>query len=304
MNVIDNLLFCAGSLTAGEMCIILFDSHTAKVAELFERRLSEKSFDFTSFELPFYKNHGEEPPPEIAEAMRNSSLIVCLTSKSLAHSDARKAANDAGVRFLSMPDYSVALLDEPAVNVNYREYYAEVKAMTAKLDCGQTIRLKSAAGTDLFADISSRAGNCCPGFTDAEHLLASPPDIEANIAPIEDKTCGRIVVDGSITCDEIGLLKVPVYLEIDNGKIVSFDCEDNKIYAVLEKMFEIPERRILGEIGIGFNKKAQLCGNMLVDEGTAGCIHFGFGSNITIGGKNKTPFHMDFVIRNPEIEIF
>ena len=303
-KVTDNLLFNAGSLADGEKCIILFDCKTREVAKVFEQKLTEKGFDFCSYCLPFCENHGEEPPAEVAAAMKNADLIVCLTSKSLAHSAARKEANDAGTRFLSMPDYSLELLKNPALSVDYREYYEQVSAVTRRLDNGKTVHITSKAGTDFYADINGRNGNCCPGFTDSQHLLASPPDIEANIAPIEDKSYGRIAVDGSITCDEIGLLKTPVYMNIENGKVVSFECEDKKIYAVLEQMFQIPERRTVGEIGIGFNKKAELCGNMLVDEGTAGCIHFGFGSNATIGGKNKTPFHMDFVIRNPEIEIF
>ena len=34
---------------------------------------------------------------------------------------------------------------------------------------------------------------------------------------------------------------------------------------------------------------------MLTDEGAAGTMHFGFGSNITVGGKNDVSFHVDFV---------
>lgn len=300
----DNLLFGAGALTAGEKTVILFDGKTADTAELFASRIIAKGFEFKSFRLPFYQNHGEEPPPEVADEMKKSALIVCLTSKSLAHSTARKEANDAGARFLSMPDYSLELLKNPALNVDYRQYYPQVRAMAERLTRGNSIHITSQAGTCFHADITGRSGNCCPGFTDAEHLLASPPDIEANIAPVEDKSYGVIAVDGSITCEEIGLLHSTVFIHIQNGRLISFECEDKKISVVLDKMFEIPERRIVGEIGIGFNDKASLCGNMLVDEGTADCIHFGFGSNATIGGRNKTPFHMDFVIRQAEMEIF
>ena len=45
--------------------------------------------------------------------------------------------------------------------------------------------------------------------------------------------------------------------------------------------------------GFGLNNKAKISGNMLEDEGVYGSIHFGFGSNITFGGKIKTSFHLD-----------
>ena len=32
-------------------------------------------------------------------------------------------------------------------------------------------------------------------------------------------------------------------------------------------------------------------------------VHFGFGSNITVGGKNDVPFHLDFVIKKPDLFI-
>ena len=42
---------------------------------------------------------------------------------------------------------------------------------------------------------------------------------------------------------------------------------------------------------------------MLIDEGAIDCMHFGFGSNYTVGGKNKTDFHLDFVIRKPFLDV-
>ena len=37
---------------------------------------------------------------------------------------------------------------------------------------------------------------------------------------------------------------------------------------------------------------------MLCDEGAYGCVHFGFGSNYTVGGKNKIDFHVDMILKN------
>jgi len=40
-----------------------------------------------------------------------------------------------------------------------------------------------------------------------------------------------------------------------------------------------------------------------MDEGTRGTIHFGFGSNSTVGGVNAVPFHFDMVFRSPSMRV-
>ena len=55
-------------------------------------------------------------------------------------------------------------------------------------------------------NIKGRKANCCPGFVDKNHLLGSH-DIETNISPIEEDSNGKIIVDGSITVESIGLLR-------------------------------------------------------------------------------------------------
>jgi leucyl aminopeptidase (aminopeptidase T) len=42
---------------------------------------------------------------------------------------------------------------------------------------------------------------------------------------------------------------------------------------------------------------------MLTDEGALGCVHFGLGSNYTVGGLNKVDFHLDFVFRDASLSV-
>jgi aminopeptidase len=60
---------------------------------------------------------------------------------------------------------------------------------------------------------------------------------------------------------------------------------------------------VLADLGLGLNPRARLSGRMLEDEGCAGTAHLGFGSNATIGGRNLVAFHLDFVIRRPNVWI-
>jgi leucyl aminopeptidase (aminopeptidase T) len=60
---------------------------------------------------------------------------------------------------------------------------------------------------------------------------------------------------------------------------------------------------VLAECGVGLNPDAELTGSMLTDEGTNGTMHFGFGSNATVGGQNDVSFHLDVVFREATLEI-
>ena len=157
----------------------------------------------------------------------------------------------------------------------------------------------------MYLKTNKRIANFCPGFVKKPGDLSSPPDIESNIAPIENKSNGVIVVDGSVTSKNIGLLKTPLILNIKNGKIIEIKSKNNKnknyVNQILGKLNS--KKRILGELGFGLNPKAKLCGSMLIDEGVLGGVHFGFGSNFTFGGKNKIDFHLDFICTKATIKL-
>mgnify|MGYP001215032631 CR=1 FL=1 len=143
------------------------------------------------------------------------------------------------------------------------------------------------------------------GNVDNKILLGSPPDVETNISPIENKSFGNIEIDGSISTETIGKLNNKIKLVIKNGKLKSFKTKNNLLKNKFNKIFhkKNKKRRILAEIGFGFNKKSKITGHMLCDEGAYGCVHFGFGSNFTVGGKNKVDFHIDMIIKKPIVYI-
>ena len=250
--------------------------------------------------------HGQEPPRAIAGAMLDADLILGMTRMSMAHTQARLAATNRGARYLSMPDYDLPLLHNPAVTTDFHAAAPRVSRFAAALDRGAHVRVTTERGTDVELNIAGRRANFCPGFVDAPGALGSPPDIEANISPVETDSNGVIVVDGSIPCREIGLLSTPVTLDVRDGKIREITTETKALLALLLTIFGrvgSANAYVLGECGIGLNPAAQLTGNMLTDEGAFGCVHFGFGSNATVGGTNDVPFHLDFVLREPTLAV-
>ncbi|HEX3463955.1 MAG TPA: hypothetical protein VHS78_07910 [Candidatus Elarobacter sp.] len=297
----EHLVRACATLRAGERAMVIADERTLEIARLVAERCEAAGAEIALRRVPLAAMHGTEPPPEVAEEMRRADVVFGLTHFSMAHTAARRAACDAGARYLSLPEYSLALLENPAVRVDYKARAPLVRAVADAFTAGETVHVTSPSGTDVRLDIRGRTGNYCPGFVEGPGELGSPPDIEANVSPVETASEGVVVVDGSIPCAEIGLLREPVRLEVRGGRIVRFDSADRAVVATLEALFErVGSERayVLAECGVGLNDMAQLSGIMLTDEGAAGCLHFGFGSNATVGGLNEVPFHLDFVFRD------
>lgn len=304
-NSVTHLLQHCGSLKNGEKVLIICDPSTRELADLFIEQANIITANANLRQMPMAKTHGEEPSEEVKQEMLSANLIISLCKFSLAHSQARIDAGKNGARFLSMPLYDLDLLNDPSVTFDFKSQAPIVRFVTDSFTNGKTARVTTAKGTDITLNIEGRVGNYCPGFVDNDSLLGSPPDIESNVSPVEDKSEGVVIVDGSITCPEIGLLTDSVKLTVAGGRIVNFESDNAEYVRILDDMFGAPDskRRVLAECGVGLNPKAQLTGTMLTDEGALGCLHFGFGSNYTVGGLNKVDFHLDFVFREASLYI-
>lgn len=295
-NGIKNLLFQCGNLNTSDNALILCDPSTRSIAEAFIVVANQTQHHIKLLEIPTLSNHGAEPPTHAAEAMQSSTLIISLCKYSLAHSSARINAARVGARFLSLPLYDWNLLEDPSVHFNFKSQASLVKKFAQSFTDGDIVHVKTAAGTDIKLKINDRIGNYCPGFVENPGDLGSPPDIEANVSPIEDSAEGRVIIDGSITHPNFGLLQEPIELIVTKGKIREFNGNPRQTKMLNELFGPLDSpRRVLAECGVGLNPAAKLTGTMLTDEGALGCAHFGFGANHTVGGKNKVDFHLDFV---------
>jgi leucyl aminopeptidase (aminopeptidase T) len=286
---------------AGEKAAVIAERDTLDVAKYVADVLQDGTKEVWLWVVPPLPIHGASPPAKAVEMFAWADVLFGLTRSSMAHTAERKKATDRGARYLSLPDYSLQQLAADSLTFDFGSAIPIAKQIKQSLDRGGSVRVTSDAGTDLTFDIAGRTANATPGVSWEPGTMASPPDSETHIAPIEGTAEGTIVVDGSIPCREIGLLAEPVRLTIRRGAIVE---AVGPMAAALNNVIDRvgrPEARLLAEFGIGLNPKAKLTGRMLDDEGCAGTVHFGFGSNATIGGTTIVPFHLDFVIRSPSV---
>lgn len=304
-KAIENIIFNCGGLKADDSVLILCDASTRSIADAFLNCVISFNPNVVLMEIPDLPNHGAEPVAYAKEAMCSASLILSLCKYSLAHSRARVESSHSGARFLSLPLYDWFLLEDECLRIDFSAQAGRVRKFADAFTGGQEVSITTAAGTDIRLGIAGRVGNYCPGLVKNAGDLGSPPDIEANVSPIEDSAEGIVVVDGSITMPGFGLLNTPVMLVVRSGKVVEFHSENCEYVTQLNQLFGETDslRRVVAECGVGLNPAAKLTGSMLTDEGALGCVHFGLGSNYTVGGLNKVDFHLDFVFRDASLSI-
>lgn len=239
--------------------------------------------------------HGMEPPGLVAELLKNCDVFVIPTSRSLTHTKARINACRSGARGATMPGITPEIMIR-TLNADYRRIARLTGKVTRLLSAARKVRIKTALGSDLLLEIGGRKADPDTGIVTRPGSFSNLPAGESYIAPIENRSRGRLVVDGSFA--PIGHLHRPVILEIREGKIVRL--EGNPALAALFRKYGRSERT-LGELGVGTNDQAIITGNVLEDEKVLGTIHVAFGNNLGFGGKNRADIHLDGVVKQPSV---
>lgn len=239
--------------------------------------------------------HGEEPPHLVAEILEKCDVFIMPTSKSLSHTQARINANKKGARGATMPGITEQIMMR-SLNTDYRKIALLTKKIARLLSGAHHARIETSAGTSLDLILADRPGHIDTGIVKTKGGFSNLPAGEAYIAPIESKSNGSIMVDGSFA--PIGALKSRVTVHVEKGQIKQLSGS-KKLSAIFKKYGS--RERTLCEFGIGTNPKARITGNVLEDEKVCGSIHVAFGNNLAFGGKNNAKIHLDGVVSKPTV---
>jgi len=302
----DILLRTCGRLRPTERIAIVCDTGTRILGDILAERAALISSAVHLIEVEPFGMHGQEPPASAAEEMRLADLCLGITAKSMVHTTARKEAARRGTRYLSLPDFSLQLLAHESLRADFEARGVLGQRIADAFTEGDQVRVTTPRGTDVTMSIRGRAGASTPGYVVDPGAMSSPPDIETYVSPIETSARGTVVVDGSIPYPTLGLLTEPVRLTVEDGRVRRVDAADERLAAEVRRVFASAgsdKAYVLAECGVGLNDLAKLSGIMLTDEGAAGTVHFGFGSNFSIGGVNEVAFHLDCVLREPTLAV-
>jgi leucyl aminopeptidase (aminopeptidase T) len=242
-------------------------------------------------------SNGAEPPTPVAAAMVAAEVVLAPTIQSLSHTNARRAATQAGVRIATLPGVTEDMLAR-LMNADMRTLRRRGAAIAAALRSGDEARITCGHGSDLRLGLKDRIPIADAGVLNAPGAFGNLPCGEAFVAPTTAE--GTLVVDGSIA--GVGKVETPVELTVSDGHLT--DATGPEGAALLEMLTMHGEDGTnVAELGIGTNEEATLTGNILEDEKILGTAHVAFGASAAIGGTVQVPVHLDCVIVEPTVEV-
>lgn len=218
------------------------------------------------------------PLNPLAEALGHSDVWIEFNNEWLLYSTAFEKAfeKNPNIRYICLVGMDKDMLIRTVARVDFAKLKAFMGRITEMTKAAKHVVIKNAVGTWVEFDNDEKNpfdnddGDASkPGM----HFLAG----QISWCPKFDTIQGKIVFDGSLT-PPVGLLKEPVELTIDKGKIIDIKGGKEAIaFRNWLSSFNHPNMFRLAHICYGFNPGAKLTGNVLEDERVWGCTEWGIG---------------------------
>lgn len=281
-----------------ETVLIVTDTQKLRIAEAFAYSAASIGAQTAVTIMEPAQEHAREPPKPVAEAMKSAEVVLIPTSRSLSHTDARRAATKAGARIASMPGITEDMMQIGGLTADYRQIAALTNNVADIFEKARKVRVTTPSGTDLTMSVEERTPLRDTGLYHKPGEWGNLPAGEVCLAPVEGTTNGVLVIDsmGSVVTQ-------PLRVAVKDGWAKRFDGPDA---AKLEGLLKSADRNAynIGELGIGTNSKARVTGKVLEDEKVLGTVHIALGDNTSYqGGHTKSRIHMDGILFHPTVKV-
>ena len=286
-------------LDADESCAVVTDDKRRPIGEALYEAAAAVTDDVAIVRYPPGDQHGEEPPEPVAAAMAGADVFLAPTTKSLSHTRARGAANDAGARGATLPGITEEVF-LTGLDADYGTIAAHCDDVIDQVASADEIRVTSPSGTDITFEPGDREWLADTGMVHDAGGFSNLPAGEVFLSP--ENANGTFVVDGTMMPH--GLLEggQTLEFEVEDGYVTHISDDD--VRADFERAGEQVGRDAynLAELGIGTNVAVtDLVGSVLLDEKAAGTVHIAVGDDAGIGGDTDAPIHSDGIVREPTV---
>lgn len=203
--VSKQLLIKNAALKKGERVLVVTDDPEAAIGQALYQAAGALGGRPALVMTPPTAVVGAEPENCVAAAMLQADLILCPTSRSLTHTNASVKASNAGARVVTMPAITEEMFTQGAITADYDRVEVLTNRLTEWLSGARWARLVTGGGMyELNVFLEGRSGVASTGMFRRGGLRGNLPSGEAYIAPVEGRSSGRVLVDGSMV--GVGLL--------------------------------------------------------------------------------------------------
>jgi leucyl aminopeptidase (aminopeptidase T) len=289
------------AIRPGERVLVITDEPLRKIGYALWEAARDIGAEAILTEIIPRGSHGEEPPEPVGKLMGLVDAVLIPTSKSLSHTDSRREACTKGVRIATLPGITEDIMIR-TLSADYRVIGERSKRIAEILGRGSIIRIRTGRGTDITLFIEGRVGYADTGLNHNPGDFSNLPAGEGYIAPLEGRSEGVIVVDGSMA--GIGRLEgEEIRIVVKDGFAVEITGGEaaRRLLSIMNPFGRLAFN--VAELGIGTNDKAIVTGNVLEDEKAMGTVHIAFGDNKSMGGTIRVASHLDGVIMRPSVYV-
>ena len=232
--------------------------------------------------------------------MRSMNAIIAVTSVSFSHIPARREASRAGARIITMP----AITNETFTRIADMDF-TRISRLSRKLadilTIAKQIHISAPNGSKLYVSAAHCKGLADTGIINTPGAFCNLPAGEACIAPEAGKTEGEWVVDSGmgVTPEDPDRL----ILNIQQGRAVRILGGESAQRLRRQLAPYGAAGRQVGEFAIGTNYAARISGYPLEDEKVLGTVHIALGNDVSFGGSNDCPVHLDAVVYKATVTI-
>jgi leucyl aminopeptidase (aminopeptidase T) len=272
----------------GEKYLLVTDTPKLEIAEALAYHAKQAGAEVTTYLMTETLRPITGPTRQFKELIRGASVTTYLLEGRFPEKPFRGFMVAEGAkhgRICMMPGITRDMM-ERLVAIDFSEMARFTKKVMRAVRDAEIV-VENAAGTRIAFSVKGRAWSADIGNIAKKGIHGNLPAGECFTAPVEETFTGRIVI--GLIDDKMG----PGEMTFKAGKLVAF--KGAGVAEVIKTVGADPTARVVGEFGIGTNRGARICPNMLEAEKAFGTVHFAIGDSYGIG-RNKSKFHFDALV--------
>jgi aminopeptidase len=273
----------------GEKLLLVTDCQKMKIAEALAYWAKKSGAEVTTYLMTETIRPIDAPTSIFKEMIAKADVTMYMLDARGAEKPFRgyMVANGAKRgRICMMPGITVDMMAR-LVNIDFADMDRLTKKVIRTLQTYPDVHVTNGLGTDMAFSVKGRKWDNDNGDISTKGKHGNLPAGECYTCPVEGTFSGRVVF--SLIDDKIGRGE----MIFKKGKLVSF--KGKGITEIMKGIGRDPTGRVIGEFGIGTNRGAKICKNMLEAEKAFGTVHFAIGDSYGLG-TNKSRFHFDALV--------
>jgi aminopeptidase len=264
------------------------DTPKLEIAEALAHYAREAGAETTTYLMTETLRPITEPTRLFRELAKRAGAIAYLLDARIEEKPFRSYMVRMGMmlsRICMMPGITRDMM-ERLVNVDFTEMNAFTRKVMGALRDAE-VEISNPAGTRIAFSVKGREWHNDNGDIGRKGKSGNLPAGECYTAPVEETFTGRLVI--SLIDDKLGR----GVMEFEQGRLVEHSGKG--IQAIVRNIGADETGMMIGEFGVGTNRGARICANMLEAEKAFGTVHFAIGDSYGLG-LNSSKHHYDALV--------